>query len=113
MMPGVTFEKIRTPIVDAFTYPELDMVLRERMNVRFDLVVGPGAFDDMVVQLLRWAEQMGREVELIRVTARARPEHAATAHSTDRTQRFILADRLPRSRSRDLALGRSRSRSRP
>jgi hypothetical protein len=36
MMPGITFEEIRSQIVDAYTYPELELVLREQMNVRLD-----------------------------------------------------------------------------
>lgn len=75
MMPGVTFEEIRNQIVDAYSYPELETVLRERMNVRIDRVVAPSAFDYAVFQLLGWAERMGREVELVRITARARLEH--------------------------------------
>src|SRR5437763_13793287 len=75
MMPGVTFEEIRNQIVDAYSYPELDTVLRERMNVRIDRVIAPGTFDYVVFQLLGWAERMGREVELVQITARARPEH--------------------------------------
>jgi hypothetical protein len=76
MMPGVTFEEIRNQIIDAYTFSELETVLRERMNLRIDRVVGPGNFDYVVFQLLGWAERMGREIELIRVTAGARQEHA-------------------------------------
>lgn len=75
MMPGVTFEEVRNQIIDAYEQDELKMLLRERMNVRLDRVIAPGTFDYQVFQLLGWAERMGREVELIRVAARARPEH--------------------------------------
>lgn len=75
MMPGVSFEEIRNQIVDAYTYSELETVLRERMNVRLDRVVAPSTFDHVVFQLLGWSERFGREVELIRVAARARLEH--------------------------------------
>ena len=44
MMPGVTFEEIRNQIVDAYTYSELDTVLRERMNLGSEVVL-VGQFD--------------------------------------------------------------------
>lgn len=75
MMPGVSFEEITGQIVDAYMQPELEAVLRQRMDLRLDRVVGPGTFDHVVFQLLRWAEQHGREVELVRIAALARPRH--------------------------------------
>jgi hypothetical protein len=76
MMPGVTFEEITTQIVDAYSPSELVILLRQRMNLRLDRVVGPGNTDSVVFQLLGWAERHGREIELVRVTAQARPDHA-------------------------------------
>ena len=76
MMPNVPFEEITAQITDAYLQPELEMVLRQRMNLRLDRIVGPGTFEYVVAQLLGWAERMGREVELVRVTAQARPGHA-------------------------------------
>jgi hypothetical protein len=76
MMPGVRFVEIRNQVVDAYTFSELDIVLRERMNVRIDRVVGSGNFDHVVFQLLGWAERSGREVEFIRVTSGARQDRA-------------------------------------
>jgi Trypsin-like peptidase domain/Effector-associated domain 1 len=75
MMPGVSFEEITNQIVDAYFQSELEMVLRQRMNVRLDRVVGPGTFDYVVFQLLSWAERQGREPELVRIASQARPKH--------------------------------------
>lgn len=76
MMPGVSFEEISNQITDAYTPPELEMTLRQRMNLRLDRIVGPGTFDYIVFQLLSWAERQGREVELVRLVSQARPGHS-------------------------------------
>lgn len=77
MMPGVTFEEIRNQITDAFSPNELAALVRERMNVQIERVTALNAtFDDQVFQLLAWAERNGRDVELVRVSARARLGHA-------------------------------------
>jgi hypothetical protein len=77
MMPGVTFEEISNQIIDAYSEAALEMLLRVGMNLRLDRVVNlrAGTWDYTVFQLLRWSEMHGREVELIQVTAKARPEH--------------------------------------
>src|SRR5690242_19996197 len=72
-MPGVTFKEIQDAIIDAYEEPDLKQVLRREMNVRMDVEVPPGAFGDRVFELVQWAEQRGREVELVQVTARDRP----------------------------------------
>src|SRR6516165_5403018 len=76
MMPGVTFEEITNQITGAYNQSELETILRNRMNVRLDRIVGPGSFESTVFQLLGWAERNGREVELIQVAARAKPNHS-------------------------------------
>jgi len=76
-MPGVTFKEIRDAIVDAYNEAALEEVLRTEMNIRMDVEIDPGAFGHRVFDLLGWAEQRGREVELVQVTARARPRKAS------------------------------------
>src|SRR6516165_7292714 len=76
MMPGVSFEEITSNITDAYIQSELETILRSRMNVRLDRVVNPGNFDYVVFQLRGWAERNGREVELVRIAAQAKPGHA-------------------------------------
>ncbi|MGE5191464.1 MAG: trypsin-like peptidase domain-containing protein [Deltaproteobacteria bacterium] len=75
-MPGVTFEEITSEVVDAYDEDELKDLLKKRMNVRLDVIVARKPFGHMVSDLLQWTERRGRESELIRVAAQARPEHA-------------------------------------
>jgi hypothetical protein len=73
MMPGVTFGAITKAIVDGYDHAELAQTLRERMDLRLDLVTALGRFSNVVFELLSWAERNGREVELIRAVAQAKP----------------------------------------
>ena len=73
MMPGVTFEAITDAIEEAYDQPELAKVLRARMDTRLDLITAPGTFSYVVFELLSWAERNGREAELVRVVAQAKP----------------------------------------
>jgi hypothetical protein len=75
MIPGVSFEEISKAIEDSYTYNELTRVIRTGMNTRLDLVTAPGALQDVVFELLSWAERNGRESELVRVVSRARSDH--------------------------------------
>ena len=76
MMPGVTFGEIRDAIVDAYNNQDLEEVLRFYMNVRLDDEIAPGAFRHRVFELIEWSEMRGLDVELVRITARARPSKA-------------------------------------
>ena len=75
MIPGVTFEEISNQIVDAYQQQQLETILRQRMNVRLDRVTQPAPFDYVVFQLVSWADREGRAVELVKVTAQAKPTH--------------------------------------
>lgn len=76
-MPGVTYKEIQDAIVDAYDQADLEMVLRTDMNIRMDVEIDPGKLRNRVFDLIGWAEQRGREVELIRATSRARPQKLA------------------------------------
>jgi len=76
MMPGVAIEEIREAIIDSYSPEDLSETLRILMNVRLYVIVPPGAFGHQVFNLLEWAELRGRDVELVRVVARARPRKA-------------------------------------
>src|SRR5262249_11358532 len=74
-MPGVTFKEIQNAIINASKEPDLEEVLRCDMNERLDVITGAAKLGHRVFELIEWAEQHGREVELVQVTARARPGH--------------------------------------
>src|SRR5262245_1100372 len=76
MVPGVTYEEITDAITDAYEEDELKRVLRTRMDVRLDVIIGPKPFGTVVFELLGWAERQGRAAELVRATSQARPAHA-------------------------------------
>jgi hypothetical protein len=75
MMPGVAFETITNAIAAAYNQRELEMLVRNRMNTRLDLITAPGPFEYVVFDLLSWAERNGREVELIRAAVRGKPDN--------------------------------------
>jgi hypothetical protein len=75
-MPGTDFRKTREAIVDAYSEDDLRITLREVMDLKLDVVVGPGNLNTRVFELLQWAEMHGREAELIRAAAMARPRNA-------------------------------------
>jgi hypothetical protein len=76
MMPGVTLTEIQTAILDAYEDSELRQTVRTLMDVKLNNYVGPGPFETRVFDFIEWAERQGREVELIQVTAKARPRNA-------------------------------------
>jgi hypothetical protein len=77
MMPGVTLGEIRDAIVDAYNSDDLEEVLRTELSVRLDVEIPPGAFRHRVFELIEWADMRGLDVDLVRVTARARPRKAS------------------------------------
>ncbi len=75
MMFGADFKAIREAIVQGYDEDELKIVLRDLMDLRFANIVGAGNFSTKVFELLEWSEREGREVELVRATALARPRN--------------------------------------
>ena len=74
-MLGTDFKVTREAILGAYSEDDLRITLRETMDVKFDNVVKPGSLTTRVFDLLEWAEQHGREAELIRATAATRPRN--------------------------------------
>jgi hypothetical protein len=74
MMPGVNLAEIQQAIVEAFSPNDLEQLVRVRLNERLDVIVNTNSPQRYIVfQLLTWAEQHGREVELMRAAYLARP----------------------------------------
>jgi hypothetical protein len=73
MMPGVKFAEIAQALADAFDSFELARMLREEMSVRLDRIVGGGPFDQIIFNLVSWAERTGRDVELVGAAYRVNP----------------------------------------
>jgi Trypsin-like peptidase domain/Effector-associated domain 1 len=76
-IPGELLEGIAEAVTGSFTAKELARVLRYRMNVRLARIVAPGSLDDVVGDLLDWAERESRDADLVRVLAQAKPRNAA------------------------------------
>jgi hypothetical protein len=75
-MPGATFQEIRDAIVDAYTPQSLEETLLFLMNERLDVITPPADFGYRVFKLVEWADMNGRDVELVRAMAKARPRKA-------------------------------------
>lgn len=78
MIPGIALKDIHAQIVDAFKPPaNLGREVQFRLNVNLAAVVNASApLDDVVFDLLQWADGQGRLGELVRELAAARPQHA-------------------------------------
>jgi hypothetical protein len=68
------FERLHTLITEAFSYPELERLLRFRLDVRLEPITTLGPIDRTVFELLKWAESRGRLRELVLALAEARPD---------------------------------------
>jgi len=76
-MPGVTFKEIRDAIVDGYDPVSLTETLKFYMNINLAKQIPQNIdFEHQVFRLIEWAEQRGREVELVQVTARANPRNS-------------------------------------
>jgi len=77
MIPGIAFKDILNQVVDAYTLPGLTREVQFQLNVPLATVVNVQApFEDVVFELVRWADQQGRVGDLVRELAAARPKHS-------------------------------------
>src|SRR5215207_8855051 len=76
MMPGIQLQEVVETITDAYDANYLTKVLAYRMNVKLGHVVASGPLPQVVFDLVQWADMQGRDSELIRAVAQARPGHA-------------------------------------
>jgi hypothetical protein len=65
--------QLHTEICDSYSVSDLAIDLRLYMDVVLDRITASGSLRDHVFQLIRWAEQHNRLVELIRTLQRQRP----------------------------------------
>jgi hypothetical protein len=82
MMPGVDFGEFQKAFVDAFNPTEPQMLVRVRLNERLEVIVAPGEFDYIAIELLSWAERQGmqRVIDLARRVSRPPAERATSTH---------------------------------
>jgi hypothetical protein len=62
MMPGIDFGEFQQALAENFDEPDLEMLVRVRLNERLHLIVKPGSLKYIAFQLLTWAEQQGAPV---------------------------------------------------
>ena len=73
----MSLKEIRDAIVDGFDDVSLTETLKFYMNLDFKKKIPQNVdFEHQVFKLIEWAEQRGRDVELMQVTARANPKNA-------------------------------------
>lgn len=66
MMPGVQFEEVWKAFYTGYTKKSLEQMLRTRLTVDLDDIVGDGPMKDMAFDLLSTSEREGWTVDLIR-----------------------------------------------
>src|SRR5438128_647987 len=76
MMPGVNMREIRDAILDAYNAQTLQMSLAFLLNEQLANITPPGPFDFVVFSLIQWADQNGRDVELVQALGKDRPRNA-------------------------------------
>jgi hypothetical protein len=72
-LPGDLVQRLQRAIVAAFARSEVEQLVRFHLNAGLDVITGGGPFDQVVFDLLRWAERHGRVGELARAAKDARP----------------------------------------
>jgi hypothetical protein len=75
MIPGIQLEEVWKAIANAFDLDELDMMLRFRLNIKRQNIVGNGPLDDVVFKILNRAEAQGWDVDLIQAAYRQNPRN--------------------------------------
>ncbi len=71
---GEQFRQLREALQGAFpSKPKLRLLLREELDVRLDDIVGGSNLIETVEELLAWAEEEGRLVELVNAAVRRNP----------------------------------------
>ena len=58
----------------AFKYASLERMLRMKLNVRLDEISAPGNFQDVVAEVIQWAETTGRVADLLHAALAANPD---------------------------------------
>jgi ATP-dependent Clp protease ATP-binding subunit ClpB len=74
---GQEIESLRDALCSAFDQPELDQMLRARMNMERKQWVGPGSLREVVSELILLVVRTGRLAELIRAARQANPGNPA------------------------------------
>src|ERR1043166_5581353 len=72
MMRGVDFDEFLQALLEAFDEPELERLVRVRLNEDLATIVGPGPMQSRIFELLKWAERKGTVAELARAAHQER-----------------------------------------
>ena len=75
MMPGVQFEDVWKALYTGYTKKSLEQMLRTRLAIDLDDIVGDGPMKDMAFDLLGTAEREGWGIDLIREAYRYNPRN--------------------------------------
>ena len=76
MMPGVQFEDVWKALYTGYTKKTLEQMLRTRLAIDLDDIVGDGPMKDMAFDLLGTAEREGWGIDLIREAYQFNPRNA-------------------------------------
>lgn len=75
-LSGDQFKQLRISLQRAYPRkPELQLLLREEMNLRLSEIVGDGNLTDTVAELVDWAESKGKVPELVSSAIKRNPRN--------------------------------------
>src|SRR4051812_40549544 len=72
-IPGVMVEEICDAILSGYDANELAMMVRTKLGVTLNVIVGQGPLGTMVFDLVEWSEKRGKTAELIRAAYKGNP----------------------------------------
>jgi hypothetical protein len=72
-LTGPQAMKLQMALLSAFSFDELRMLVKFELNEDLDVLVGRGALQEVVYDLIQWSNRQGRAEDLIRAALRARP----------------------------------------
>src|SRR5690242_16770854 len=75
MMCGVQFEEVWKALYTGYFRSRFERMLRFRLDIDLDSVVGPGSMEDIVFDLLSQAEREGWTTDLMREAYRFNPRN--------------------------------------
>lgn len=74
-LTGEQFKQVQAALIDGFTEETLAMMTRGELDQRLDVIAGGDNLEQIVFNLLNWAERQGRLGELIAAACRANPDN--------------------------------------
>src|SRR5438094_205551 len=76
MLTGAESQQLHKALLSAFTYEDLRQMLDFGLNVQLEAVGGGSNLNEIVFNLIKWAEAQGRTEDLIYAARNANPSNS-------------------------------------